>query len=80
MDGWRDGARPTGTRLCGERTGGPPLRDEAFDAVETDVVAVGNDGLRRAIIDCPDDTLAEILGICFHAFSIASSQYLRKSL
>ena len=74
LDAKRDGARPTGTGLRGERTGGPPLRDLAFDAVETDVVAISSDGLRSAVIDCLDDALAEILGICFHGFRIASSQ------
>src|SRR5260370_14519528 len=39
MDGGRDGARSPGAGLGCERGGGTPLRDVAFDAVETDVVA-----------------------------------------
>ncbi len=80
MDRRGDGARPTGTRLGGERRGGTPLRDVAFDAIETDIIAVGDDGLGSAAFDGLDDALAEVLGICFHGLIIASSLYLCKSL
>ena len=70
--GW-DGAQPTGTGLRGERTGGTPLFDIPFGAGETDVVAVGDDGLGTARLDCVDDALAAVGRICFHGLSIAPS-------
>jgi hypothetical protein len=74
MDGGRDGAGATGAGLRGERTGGAPLLDIAVDAVEADVVAVGNDGVGAPLFDCLNDALAEILGICFHGLSITPPQ------
>ena len=70
----REGARATGTGLRRERTGDAPLLDVPFGAVEADIVAITDDGLRRAVIDRLDDALAEILGTCFHDLTIASSQ------
>ena len=73
MGGGRDGAGATRARLRRERRGGTPLLDVPFDAGETDVVAVGDDGLGAPAVDCLGDALAEILGVCFHLLSITPS-------
>jgi len=80
MDGGRDRAGPTGTGLRSERSHDSPLLDVAFDTVQTDVVAISDDGLGRSILDGLDDALAEIFRICFHGLSIAPSLYFCKPL
>ncbi len=80
MDSGRDGAGPTETGLRRERSRGAPLRDETFDAIQTDVEAGGDDGLGRPLLDGLDDALAEIGRICFHVFTIAPFLYLCKPL